>query len=1293
MVNNRSTNSNRDGTPSSYYSNNNQNNTHSNSYSSPHLNSHNTHSNSHLNSHLNSHNLYPNSYSNSHISSHSSYHNPNHPHPHGRDHHNNPHPNSYLNNSFHHFQPSSSSSTNSSSSTINWTINDEVDNLIYQLLPQHSSNEKRDQVRLYLQSLLNFHLKDYSLLLAEAGSTWTRTYLPDGDLDLVLHIGPQKSSMKLDQSSSASVPSMFDIIHIIYNEMISHSFSLTNKQYNGFVIRNLEFINARTKLLTCLVNNISVDITLNQHSTINNPLFLSLADDLIYSLSVQSLKEKEKEREEKKEEKKGIKQESYPPNSSLSVNTHLLKRSLLLIKTWCLHDSSLYSPTHLSLLLSKKGTMSTSALNLLVLFVFNVFYPSIKHPLDALRFFFALYRNFPWDTYIISLDGLIPINPSSTTSSSSVSSSSLPSSSPLSLHDDSLTSNCDDSSLLSSASTPSTSFSTSTPYQMNIEDYSALFHGTFDYSTLLIGKISNIFKPIYDNNIFKKFQDFTKSNKYKEGPPFLNLNLNGSISASTSSSANTSSSISNSSGPGGGIYSINIPIKSINIIDPCDSSNNLGISVSKFNLPTIKKTLESAFLHFEALILQSEYVTSHHNDPILSATLSSSFISSHFQVEAIKRFTYDLFPITYSTYIFNISMRQDLLEHPIQANHQPMNDFDHSFKEFLKSPPVLLAYSSTYTSSGSSSSSISESAHTSSSSKYSSLESNLEDLEKVINFVIELNNQSLSFVPKIENKKTLEDNELKIKPKTVLNIKFKDDNEMKIINDNNNDEKEAKDEIVSKHTSTIFNISYTLFIVVIACFVLNILKETPSSSSSSSASSTSSSTSSNISDLVNTSKLNHLITLLNNNNITNDAIENISKIISENIDTIQSIVFTNLVSTKSASKSSTTSSICTSTPLPLSLSALNDDNLSLLIKETLSSYHKKNPLHVPIHWISLGSSLTLGDFKDYNEKTGKFSLNINIQEHKKYKKYVWIINKIPLNQPSLISSLQEEHHLLLQYYLFYDHLSQFISENNYEIIQNNENLIQHDKFFPPSFLSKLSQNQENLSIILTQDPILSLYNLHSNDAGHYFCYELLYDDQEINLEIIKIMQNQEITSPSPSSWKNINLLEQKELFFKLFSSNSKSHQISLLTSSILQISRPSRVKLNQIFHELHPDTSQLRLDIELEDLGYPLPSFLWKKNGYNLKNQFDKPEENDISFNNNEIIDDTPYKIVKKTIKDDNSLINPSGISSLFLTSSSFNDEFSGTYTCVVENFASSVVWTEACIQVSKKKRELKEKG
>ncbi|GJN33426.1 hypothetical protein PR202_gb22024 [Eleusine coracana subsp. coracana] len=132
-----------------------------------------------------------------------------------------------------------------------------------------------------------------------------------------------------------------------------------------FEVKGLHFIDADVKLLKCVVENIVVDISFNQIGGVSTFCFLELIDRQL-------------------------------------GKDHLFKRSIMLIKAWCYHESRILGAHH--------GLISTYALETLVLYIFNLFHKSLHGPLEALYRFLEYFSKFDWDKYGISLFGPVHLS-------------------------------------------------------------------------------------------------------------------------------------------------------------------------------------------------------------------------------------------------------------------------------------------------------------------------------------------------------------------------------------------------------------------------------------------------------------------------------------------------------------------------------------------------------------------------------------------------------------------------------------------------------------------------------------------------------------------------------------------------------------------------------------------------------------------------------------------------------------------------------------------------------------------
>lgn len=139
-------------------------------------------------------------------------------------------------------------------------IEEEIDRFINCIQPLQQSNETRKNIFLFLKTIAEKRLSN--VLLAATGSTCSRTYLPDGDLDLVLLSNGDNS----ESNRSADLVHLNKLFGVLCDEINEKDQGISS--YLQFTIRNVELINARTKLLHCKVNNIGVDVSFQQTGAI-----------------------------------------------------------------------------------------------------------------------------------------------------------------------------------------------------------------------------------------------------------------------------------------------------------------------------------------------------------------------------------------------------------------------------------------------------------------------------------------------------------------------------------------------------------------------------------------------------------------------------------------------------------------------------------------------------------------------------------------------------------------------------------------------------------------------------------------------------------------------------------------------------------------------------------------------------------------------------------------------------------------------------------------------------------------
>ncbi|CAN6300996.1 unnamed protein product [Urochloa humidicola] len=178
------------------------------------------------------------------------------------------------------------------------------------------------------------------------GSVPLKTYLPDGDIDLTV----------LGNTSYDST-----LVNDVYC-------ILESEEQNSdaeFVVKDLERIDAEVRLIKCTIGNIIVDISFNQTGGICTLCFLELVDRKV-------------------------------------GKNNLFKRSIILIKAWCYYESRLLGAHH--------GLISTYALEVLILYIFNLLHKSLHSPLEVLYRFLEYFSKFDWDNYCISLNGPVALS-------------------------------------------------------------------------------------------------------------------------------------------------------------------------------------------------------------------------------------------------------------------------------------------------------------------------------------------------------------------------------------------------------------------------------------------------------------------------------------------------------------------------------------------------------------------------------------------------------------------------------------------------------------------------------------------------------------------------------------------------------------------------------------------------------------------------------------------------------------------------------------------------------------------
>ncbi|KAE9606049.1 hypothetical protein Lal_00024986 [Lupinus albus] len=234
----------------------------------------------------------------------------------------------------------------SSVKPVAWSVAEKATRqILCRIQPTLAADRRRREVVDYVQRLIRYGAR---CEVFPYGSVPLKTYLPDGDIDLTA------------LSYQSIEDGLVSDVHVV----------LRGEEANEaaeYEVKDVRFIDAEVKLVKCIVHNIVVDISFNQLGGLSTLCFLEKIDRLV-------------------------------------GKDHLFKRSIILIKAWCYHESRILGAHH--------GLISTYALETLVLYIFHHFHHvSLDGPLAVLFRFLEYFSKFDWDNYCVSLKG--PVGKSS----------------------------------------------------------------------------------------------------------------------------------------------------------------------------------------------------------------------------------------------------------------------------------------------------------------------------------------------------------------------------------------------------------------------------------------------------------------------------------------------------------------------------------------------------------------------------------------------------------------------------------------------------------------------------------------------------------------------------------------------------------------------------------------------------------------------------------------------------------------------------------------------------------------
>lgn len=280
-----------------------------------------------------------------------------------------------------------------------------MESRVMQLVNIMGPSPEADHVRFKILSFVHRVLEanfppTTPILFFPMGSFPMKTYLPSADLDVCLLLPKE-----LEPTWHFAVLHALCLAGSGHPDVLADTAPIMNGSPNGkrvtppsvspttpsmgpptHTVRNVSFINADVRVIKCTIDNVAVDVTANRTGALGA---LVLLDAMDVRVSQQ----------------------------------HLLKKSLILIKSWCLHESGAYSSQASSLstlrgksmggqsvLGSSNGALSTYAINSIVISLFNEYGSSLTHPLQALYLFLDRMAEFPWHDSAMTVHGPVPLN-------------------------------------------------------------------------------------------------------------------------------------------------------------------------------------------------------------------------------------------------------------------------------------------------------------------------------------------------------------------------------------------------------------------------------------------------------------------------------------------------------------------------------------------------------------------------------------------------------------------------------------------------------------------------------------------------------------------------------------------------------------------------------------------------------------------------------------------------------------------------------------------------------------------
>ena len=218
--------------------------------------------------------------------------------------------------------------------------------------------------------ILNKKFPYYNTYILPYGSFPMKSYLKNADIDITIFL-----QSKQEQNIITEIP-----VELISNMiiLIKDEFERYNKESAFVLFSEIKLIMADVRLLKCKIKNISLDISVNNFSGIYKVVLIDYIENQF------------------KNEFNRL--NLFTDNSFSENKIQIFRRTLILIKAWCSFEGNLMG--------SNIGLMASYALEILVIYVFNLHYDNIYNEFDGFEKFFEIMDTFDWEKSIISLFGI-----------------------------------------------------------------------------------------------------------------------------------------------------------------------------------------------------------------------------------------------------------------------------------------------------------------------------------------------------------------------------------------------------------------------------------------------------------------------------------------------------------------------------------------------------------------------------------------------------------------------------------------------------------------------------------------------------------------------------------------------------------------------------------------------------------------------------------------------------------------------------------------------------------------------